>query len=622
MAQNDINATPVVVPPKLPTPEEEMAMMGAEDTKAHQEIDDFGIFIDRFHRNGDELKGDFAYASNGILMDAFIIQMLKKYKSDCFMVLDYGLTQKQGRKDRHYENITIDMPLVKYSYTKNKADTSSSLSIPDDKVIWRIGNAMKHCIANKTPIIIIPFTIHHHQNALIYRTKDNTLERFEPHGEGTHATMATNLSKLSYDERNAKLDELIREIFITRMNVLAKRAKTTLLPSGLVYLNAKHINPGRGFQSIEGDQARLFRSVLGYTGPEKEKEWEARFPGFCMIWAMYYMELVLANPTMSGKDLTEKAMKYLKDKGEHGLFIQILGYTKHIETELRKLVNEDLNMTSAHLDTGVSSHVRPVPRLVYKSKEYKAFKTKKERNAFIEKYNKEHPEWKDIKLNKEAIWAKITTFIKNDMKSIHAEFIKKMPVAPFPEIVVSEATLKKKAEKEEAQKEKEKQKALSVHSKAVEKAKATYIVKLKEYIKKNDVTVAKLRKIYDKKNDDDEDSSDAWGNVENAMFLSADAECEITRINAGLRDAEFGGSKPPVQLWRDDVSYKLEDEVLYPDKKGNLRTWMCATGRMYLGPNGDKYDDGRYLDFHARKKPGDYAGHHSNYWDMEGEEDD
>jgi hypothetical protein len=598
MAQNDVNATPIVLPPKPPTAEEEMAMMAGEDTKAHSELDDFGIFIDRFHRNGDKLNADFTYMPGTLLIDAFHIQMLKKYKSDCFMVLDYKNSYQKGRVSKVVSDITPTMPLVKYTYT-NDVDSSSRLAIPDDEVIWAIGNAMKHCIANKTPIIMIPFSIHHHRNTLIYRTKDNTLERFEPHGEGTHATMATNLKSLSYDQRNAKIDELIKEIFITRMNILAKRAKTTLLPSNLVYLNAKHINPGQGFQSVEGNQSDRLRRTLGYS----TADWDARFPGFCMIWALYYMELVLANPTMSGTDLTAKAMKYLKEKGDYGLFTQMLGYTKHIEQELRQAIKEDINITSASASGASGSKKMTLPPDVRASAEFKAIKTKTAKKAFIDKYLKDHPEWNAQLLNKKAIKQRVEAFIEADLKSIHAEFIGRMPNAPFPALKVSVKAQEKKA------------------GVAIEKGRNALVKTLEKNIKTENAKVVKLRAKYDKlyeKDDSSKETDEAWSVLEQSMLASASSTCEITRVNAGFHDREFGGSKPKPQPWSDKVSYKIGDEVLYANDAGEMEVWSCSNSKMYI--NGFDVDIGDYLDFKAKKVPGHNG--HLHYWELQSPEDE
>jgi hypothetical protein len=223
------------------------------------------------------------------------LYLLRKYKNDCYVV-------SKNESNKYIAGISI-----RDSLASIKTDDNDFPEILDD------------CIKSKSPLIVIPFNLPAHQNMLIYRPQQNTMERFEPHGELTGFGSPEVNKKM-----NAKIDETLTKYFNHQ------RFKKVFARPGVPpfkYLNAAELRLGEGFQSIEGQQKRAYGKKLSVS-----------YGGFCMMWSYFYLELCMRFPNMSGKEVIDRAFKILETRGPQGFLNHILAYLEESEKEIAKIM--------------------------------------------------------------------------------------------------------------------------------------------------------------------------------------------------------------------------------------------------------------------------------------------
>ena len=130
-----------------------------------------------------------------------------------------------------------------------------------------------------------------HANALVYDKETRILERYEPNG-GSYG---------HFDQQG--LDKALQSYFSDKIG----------------FYNEPNISCPLGLQDIEGDENNDGAKNIG---------------GNCAAWSLYYMELRLANPTMTAKEVVNHAAAEIKRRGSFKLFIN--GYHRHVTLQLRK----------------------------------------------------------------------------------------------------------------------------------------------------------------------------------------------------------------------------------------------------------------------------------------------
>ena len=174
---------------------------------------------------------------------------------------------------------------------------------------------------SKKRFIIIPIWLYQnkcgkdkdsHSNMMIYDSKYETLEHFEPYG-----------SSNSYD-RNLFEQEIFREFVETGM---VKK-----------YLPNNKLCPYIGPQSKESSEK-----------PRRIHH------GFCTIWSFWYADLRLSFPDIDPKKLLKMAMTRLGGPGGSGFYNQIVGYTKFIINYLRILKQRNKKMLVKYRKNNVTN---------------------------------------------------------------------------------------------------------------------------------------------------------------------------------------------------------------------------------------------------------------------------
>ena len=269
--------------------------------------EEFGDYMKRISANGADPYEIF-YDNSNVLSDIISLLIFKKHNQDCQIV---GI-----RNHRYVAGLAF------YDWTAKRGLAVQRPEVSDD-----FAEAVAECIKNGTKIIGIPITFHlpnggSHKNLLLYRVAQNQLERFEPHGRET-GVRGNEKNKKHLE----KLNKYCEEVFTVQLK--------KILPSQppFTYLSPEHIQPTReGFQSIEN----RFQDTMAFKSGRKSAD--ANYGGFCQMWSMFYLDLCLKYPTLSGREVADKAHAFIAEGGPDACLRFMANYIKETEKELNKLI--------------------------------------------------------------------------------------------------------------------------------------------------------------------------------------------------------------------------------------------------------------------------------------------
>ena len=269
--------------------------------------EEFGDYMKRISANGADPYEIF-YDNSNVLSDIISLLIFKKHNQDCQIV---GI-----RNHRYVAGLAF------YDWTAKRGLAVQRPEVSDD-----FAEAVAECIKNGTKIIGIPITFHlpsggSHKNLLLYRVAQNQLERFEPHGRET-GVRGNEKNKKHLE----KLNKYCEEVFTVQLKkILPKEPPFT-------YLSPEHIQPTmEGFQSIENH----FQHTMAFKSGRKSAD--ANYGGFCQMWSMFYLDLCLKYPTLSGREVADKAHAFIAEGGPDACLRFMANYIKETEKELNKLI--------------------------------------------------------------------------------------------------------------------------------------------------------------------------------------------------------------------------------------------------------------------------------------------
>ena len=221
---------------------------------------------------------------------------------------------------------------------------------PRKEIIEALGEKLKECKNEGQKIIIsymafdfvINDKVYSHANLIIYRPLQNEVERFEPHGQ--------YFNYYGY-EINNKLNIQLKNLFENELNKYIG--------------NVKYIPPNETCPNIEG-----FQFLEGLIKKENES-------GFCAIWSLFFMDLLLNNPNTSSKDIMEEALK-ITNKDPQYLSEIIKGYVVEINNLLNRLFEGEEPELIPNL-FNIHNYTRDIPIIqkFFKRKNIKEFSTLK-----------------------------------------------------------------------------------------------------------------------------------------------------------------------------------------------------------------------------------------------------
>lgn len=177
-------------------------------------------------------------------------------------------------KNVHVFNFTLVYSPKSRQYTKLYFDNRTS---PGNLKYTKANLGKK--ISNKRFVYIV-LVIHNplggaHANGLLYDTKTENLERFEPHGSG---------APLKYTVITAPVAKMIKDFLEANLGIKIKR-----------FNQPKSVCPKQGWQLKEG-LPRLSNSVFNKT-------WLIN--GYCAAWSLYFIILRAHNPNIPSKKLQD-----------------------------------------------------------------------------------------------------------------------------------------------------------------------------------------------------------------------------------------------------------------------------------------------------------------------------
>ena len=224
------------------------------------------------------------------------LAVLKKFKVECYPIYtDY------------FNNLILGIRIHIETFYSSAFDSTNNI-FNDDYSIGSLGSELKKCVKRKIEVIPIFLGIDYdtekekkaHANILIYRPFEKIVERFEPHGSSTRMSLS-NVSE--------KVDGQVKKVF--------KRLEDYI--GDVKYVPPNEICPVvKGFQSIESQLKKIDS-------------------GFCLMWSLFFMEMVLYNPTKTSSEIIDDILKLSQSDPQYMTDV-IRGYVMGLE----KMLDETL----------------------------------------------------------------------------------------------------------------------------------------------------------------------------------------------------------------------------------------------------------------------------------------
>lgn len=227
--------------------------------------------VDKYINIGRTQEMTQKYGGYIFFHDLYILYLLKKYRYTCYSLAGARLP-----------NGVIITPII---YTDPKL-------FPSDEEKMDFVDITYRCIVDKkNDVIVMPLIISEdpespetHFNVLVYRRKEHQMEMFEPHG----AMYKADFDKSSVIWRN--LDKY--------MDALNEKLTKDFKMEPIKLLISSDICP-----VLHGMQTREEQGRPLLILQKKKTRTEYEPAGFCTIWGLFFIELVLKNPHVPSKDL-------------------------------------------------------------------------------------------------------------------------------------------------------------------------------------------------------------------------------------------------------------------------------------------------------------------------------
>jgi hypothetical protein len=131
----------------------------------------------------------------------------------------------------------------------------------------------------------------------------------------------------------------ITENINNHINVELKKLVTETIPSISNIKNAKYIppdliSPEKGLQSYEASQVK---KKFNFSN----QEYSDRIGGFCVLWSILYLDLVIKFPNAKSSILNKRLLKLLMNKGEDSFANLALGYLDEFKKLIQNFYNEE-----------------------------------------------------------------------------------------------------------------------------------------------------------------------------------------------------------------------------------------------------------------------------------------
>lgn len=294
------DAEPIPVPASEPAP-----ILKVEDIIPPKTFEqEFNEYIESIvNAEGDPYEID--YSASGLITKFILIYFMEKYKNDCAVFINTG------------SKVNMEYEFGRTTYKDILYDAGVFFADPTIAKLFKrdVGFRISLCIHYGSKLVVIPFTLFGHMNMMIYRVKGNSIEHYEPHG-ATYGGPGLKARDKAVENFQSWIKEWEDEGF---------------LPEGVKFIPTHEVCPTKGFQHFEGrDRLELKKKQLG----------------FCQMWSLFYLEMCLKFPNVSGKELIDLATKKLQEMGMYKFAEHIVKYTRDLNNVMRKYINKDVDITS------------------------------------------------------------------------------------------------------------------------------------------------------------------------------------------------------------------------------------------------------------------------------------
>jgi hypothetical protein len=280
-------------------------------------VDDIEEKVKELEKIGRE-KGGVHYSAYSNIVDFTYLSVLIKFKGECIPA---------------YKDLITDT--IVSSLTINTDE-----KLTDRVQIVQLRRAIEKCIKRNIPVICIYLRLNFgkkgggHANLLIYRPFERVVERFEPHGEMYGRSINDNTS----------VNSQLKKIF--EIDYEPSLGKIRYYPPNEICPYAK------GFQLLESQIQGL----------------QIEGGGFCVMWSLFVMEMILNNPTKSTKEIIEKVFE-ITNQDPQFLKNVIRGYVvgteKLIDKTLRIIKNEGFSYSNTGMIKGSYGKINPFDKVIF-----------------------------------------------------------------------------------------------------------------------------------------------------------------------------------------------------------------------------------------------------------------
>jgi hypothetical protein len=278
-----------------------------------KEIKNYFDYMDEMQNIGKKYeKKGINYMGNSLTYGSLILYLFKKYNTKCLMI------EKQGKLFKPFSFLLYESPT-----TKEQNDNTLL------KIMKQLLNCIKKNKNDENFITIIPINFNvtknnGHANMLIYRNSTATLEHFEPHGQFFYSQLFN---------ANAIYEKLNFKKMVYNMNLYNEKKNNIYSDKIFNFVESSRVCPKSfGLQSLENQN----------VSPKNIKKNEGG--GFCIMWNIFFAELLLLNPTIPSSILLGNILNWMEEKKQtNSLFVRniIRGYIHIVLNETKLEIYKD-----------------------------------------------------------------------------------------------------------------------------------------------------------------------------------------------------------------------------------------------------------------------------------------
>jgi len=240
-----------------------------EDTEfTRSQIDEM---VDKYINIGKNVEMTQKYGGYIFFHDLYILYLLKKYRYTCYSIAGARLP-----------NGVIVTPVI---------NTDPKFPPSYEETMDFVDITFRCIVEQKNEVVVIPVILTDgnestvsHFNVLVYRRKEHQIELFEPHG--------------AMYQKDFDASEIVWKHLDKYIEALNKTLIEVFEMDPVKFISSPEICPVLDGMQVREEQGRPFLILQ-----KKKTRTEYEPGGFCTIWGLFFIELVLKNPHIPSKEL-------------------------------------------------------------------------------------------------------------------------------------------------------------------------------------------------------------------------------------------------------------------------------------------------------------------------------